>query len=149
MRPDWITDEGYLDVLKLPLGPIVTQALNADPESSRSACSVLASMAGRGGLEAGVVLLGLLAHHRDDATRVAPVIEALGRFASRATVEALAGELYRVPSTNATRGYLNTVLSALTRLPRELWEDRVTAMSSDGRFSPRWRAKFEDALWES
>lgn len=148
-RPEWITEDGFLDPLKLPLGAIVTQALDPDPESFRGACSVLASIAARGGREAGVVLLGLLAHYRDDPVHALVVVDALGSFASRATAEALSAELYRVPSTNATRGYLNAVLNALTRLPRELWEETLTGMSHETRFSPKWRQKFEDALWAS
>jgi len=148
-RPDWITEDGFLDPLKLPLDPILRRALHAESQSFRDACSVLKSVAAHGGREAGVFLLGLLAQYRDDPSRVLLVVDALGAFASRSTADALVGELYRVPSTNATRGYLNAVLDALTRLPRELWEEKLTEMTHEPRFSPKWRQKFEDALWRS
>ena len=148
-RPDWITEDGFLDPLKLPLDPILKQALHGESEAFRDACSVLKSIAARGGREAGVFLLGLLAHYRDDPPRVLVVVDALGGFASQSTVDALVGELYRVPSTNGTRGYLNAVLNALTRLPRDLWEEKLMDMSHEPRFSPKWRQKFEEALWTS
>jgi hypothetical protein len=146
-RPDWITDEGFLDPLKLPLHPILKQALHAESGSFRDACSVLKSIAARGGYEAGVFLLGLLVHYREDPPRMLVVVDALGGFATRSTADALAGELYRVPSTHATRGYLNAVLDALTRLPRDMWEEQLMEMAHQPRFSPKWRQKFEVALW--
>ena len=148
-RPDWITEDGFLDLMRLPLDPILKKTLHAESESFRDACSVLKSIAARGGREAGVILFGLLAHYRGDLARMVVVIDALGSFASRPTVDVLVGELYRVPSTNATRGYLNAVLNALTCLPRELWEEKLMDMSHEPRFSPKWRQKFENALWTS
>jgi len=146
-QPDWITEDGFLDPLKLPLDPILKQALHAESGSFRDACSVLKSIAARGGREAGVFLLGLLAHYRDDPPRMLVLVDALSAFATRSTADALMGELYRVPSTNATRGYLNALLNALTRLPRELWEEQLMNMSHEPRFSPKWRQKFDEALW--
>jgi hypothetical protein len=83
----------------------------------------------------------------DDPSHVLVVVDAMGAFASPSTVDALVGELYRVPSTNGTHGYLNAVLNAPTRLPRGLWEEKLMDMTHEPRFSPRWRQKFEDALW--
>jgi hypothetical protein len=103
-------------------------------------------MAARGGKEAGVVLLGLFLHYRDDAGRVPMVVSSLGMVHTKAAVSLLVEELHRVPSTNTTRGYLNTVLGALTRLPRALWEPELLKMAQDTCFSPKWRAKFEAAL---
>jgi hypothetical protein len=147
MRPEWITSDGLLDPLKLPLSPILTQqALQQDEERFRTACSVLAMIAGHGGREAGVFLVGLLTESRHQPQRLMTVVSALGSFSSQATVEALAAELYRVSSTTATRRYLNMVLDALTRLPRDLWERTVVEMSEDAHFSPKWRQKFAAAL---
>ncbi len=145
-RPDWTTADGFLDPLKLPLGPILTQALQEEDQPFRDACSVLAMIAGHGGREAGVFLVGLLTECRREPERLFTIVSALASYRSQATVDALAGELHRVPSTNATRGYLNVVLDALTRLPRELWEPRLVEMAEDPRFSPRWRQKFDAAV---
>ena len=107
---------------------------------------VLSTIASRGGREAGVFLLGLLAYFREQPERLGTIVSALSSVATPATVEVLAGELFRVESTAATRTYLNDVLHGLTRLPRELWEPKVSDMARDTHFSPRWRRKFEDAL---
>lgn len=149
MKDSWITKDGYLDPMKLPLLPILSQALQEDQELFRSGCTVLSTIASRGGMEAGVFLLGLLAYYREQPEQLGTIVSALSSFPTPATVEALAGELYRIESTNATRRYLTEVLGALMRLPRELWEPKVSAMAQDTHFSPRWRRRFEDALESS
>jgi hypothetical protein len=58
MQPGWTTADGFLDPLKIPLDPILTRALQQEDEQFRAACSVLAMIAGYGGREAGVFLLG-------------------------------------------------------------------------------------------
>ena len=146
MRDPWITKDGFLDPLKLPLSPVLSQALEEDEELFRSGCMVLSSIASRGGREAGVFLLGLLAYFREQPERLGTIVSALSSVATPATVEVLAGELFRVESTAATRTYLNDVLHGLTRLPRELWEPKLRDMARNTRFSPKWRRKFEDAL---
>ena len=146
MWAEWTTADGFLDPLKLPLAPILTQALQEDDEQFRTACGVLAMIAGHGGREAGVFLVGLLTECRHQPERLMAIVSALRSFPSQATVEALAAELHRVPSTNATRRYLTMVLDALTRLPRDLWELRLVEMSQDAHFSPKWRRKFDAAL---
>jgi len=146
VKDSWITKDGYLDPMKLPLSPILSQALHEDQELFRSGCTVLSTIASRGGREAGVFLLGLLAYYREQPERLGTIVWALSSFPTPATVEALAGELYRIESTNATRRYLAEVVSALVRLPRELWEPKLRDMAHDTHFSPRWRRRFEDAL---
>jgi hypothetical protein len=75
------------------------------------------------------------------------VVSALAQFQHAMAADVLIGELHRVESSNATRGYLGAVLDALTRLPRELWVTRLSDMADDTHFSPRWRRKFAAALW--
>jgi hypothetical protein len=48
IRSDRLTEQGFFGPLKLPLGPTLTQSLNADDSSFRGACSVLAMIAGHG-----------------------------------------------------------------------------------------------------
>ena len=90
---------------------------------------VLSSIASRGGREAGVFLRGLLANFREQPERLGTIVSALSSIATPATVEVLAGELFRVESTAATRTYLNDVLRQVTRLPRELWEPKLRDMA--------------------
>jgi hypothetical protein len=77
------------------------------------------------------------------------VVSSLRSFSSQATVEALAAELYRVPSSNATRRYLTVVLETLTGLPRDLWEPTLVEMAHDAHFSLKWRRKFDAVLYGS
>jgi len=146
MRDSWITKDGFLDPLKLPLAPILSQALHEEEEMFRTGCTLLSTIASHGGREAGVFLLGLLAYYRARPGRLVRVVSALSSFPTAITVEALAGELYRVESTNATRGYLAEVCRALTRLPPELWLAKLSHMAHDNHFSPKWRRKFDNLL---
>ena len=146
MKDSWITKDGFLDPLKLPLSPVLSQALQEDEELFRAACTVLSSIASRGGREAGIFLLGRLTYYRGQPERLGTIVSVLASVPTPATAEVLVGELYRVESTIATRRYLNDVLRALTRLPRELWESKLADMAHDTHFSPRWRRKFESAL---
>ena len=147
MKPHWITPDGFLDVSKFPLEPLIKQTLDDDKELFRAGCTMLGSKAARGGLEAGIYLVGLFAYYRDRPERCGVVVSALSSFPHAMAAEVLIGELHRVESSNATRRYLGEVLDALTRLPRELWDTRLSAMAGDTHFSPRWRRKFAAALW--
>jgi hypothetical protein len=142
--PDWITPSG-VDPGRLPVEPLLHQALTQHKEQFRSACNLLAAMVSHGRQDAGVVLLGLLSYYRDDFERLAEVVRALRAFQSRESVEALINELRRVMSSNTTRRYLDAVLTALSSLPGELVYDRLLELSRDRSFSVKWRRKFEDA----
>ena len=142
--PDWITPSG-VDPGRLPVEPLLHQALTQHKEQFRSACNLLAAMVSHDRQDAGVVLLGLLSYYRDDFERLAEVVRALRAFQSRESVEALINELRRVTSSNTTRRYLDAVLTALSSLPGELVYDRLLELSRDRSFSVKWRRKFEDA----
>lgn len=145
--PEWITPTG-IDPAKLPLEPILRQALELDDERFQSACTFLGTIVSHGRREAGVFLLGLLSYYRDDLQRLSWVVRAVAAFQSQEAVDALTDELRRIKSSNATRGYLDSVLRALTRLPRELVQERLVELSGDKGFSVKWRRKFDDALWD-
>jgi hypothetical protein len=144
--PSWITAEGFIDIGKFPIDGVLRQALDQDAEVFRGACSVLESMVCHGRIEAGVFLLGLLSWHRDDLERLSRVVRALREFHTREALDALTAELRRVPSTNATRSYLNAVFEALTRFPDDMVRGVFVELSVDKAFSIRWRRKFEGAL---
>lgn len=144
--PEWITPAG-VDPAKLPLEPILRQALEQDEERFRSACTLLGTIVSHGRREAGVFTLGLLSYYRDDFGRLSQVVRAVASFQSPETVDALTSELRRIKPSNSTRGYLNGVLKALTLLPRELVEGRLAELSRDRGFSVKWRRKFDDAAW--
>lgn len=144
--PEWITPMG-IDPAKLPLEPILRQALEQDEERFHSACTLLETIVSRGRREAGIFLLGLLSYYSNDLQRLSRVVRAVAAFQSREAVDALTNELRRIKSSNTTRGYLDSVLKALTLLPRELVEERLAELSGDKGFSAKWRRKFDAAAW--
>jgi len=139
----WITEDGYFDFTKYPIDGVLRQTLSADKDTFGSGCRMLNSMHINGREEAGIYLLGLLYWFRDDLDKLIMVVEALSRFTTKACAEALFSELRRVPSSNATRRYLNQVIKELSTLPRELVEDGFVALSEDKSFTYRMRNKFK------
>jgi hypothetical protein len=100
-----------------------------------------------------VYLLGLLSHHagdleRLDLERLKAVVSALGHFATPQSARALAGEFRREKSSNTTRAYLNEVLAALRRLPREIAKPVLTELAHDKTLTQRMRKKFSEAAWD-
>jgi len=135
------------DVRTFPIDSILRQAVSLDADRARDAWNLLATMAGHDRPEAGIFLLGLMRLHEGDLTRMAILVRALACFPSPAAAEALKAEFYRVPSSPATRTYLNEVLRALTRLPEPLSHKALTALANDQKLSVKWRHRFEEAAW--
>ncbi|MEW6751078.1 MAG: hypothetical protein AB1505_08870 [Candidatus Latescibacterota bacterium] len=136
-----------IDLRTLPIDPILRQALGANDEHASDAWRVLGAMAESERDEAGIFLLGLMRLHGGDLKRMTLLVDAVSSFRSRAAAEALKEEFYRVPSTPASRTYLNEVLRALTRLPAPLGREACEKLADDERLSVRWRRRFEEALW--
>lgn len=138
----WITKDGYLDMLKVPLEGTYKRACESDARAVRDALGVLACAAGYGRTEAAVFLLGFfVALPPEDWALRTEAVEALHRVRTRACASLLLTELGRVTSTNRTRRYLDRILDALSFFPAELVSDKLEALSRDQRFSPRMRAK--------
>ncbi len=78
--------------------------------------------------EAGIFLLGLMRFHGGDLTRMAVLVRAVSLFPSEAAADALKAEFYRVPSSPATRTYLNEVLRALMVLPVPLSREALRTL---------------------
>lgn len=57
-RLPWITREGYVDMLRIPLESTYAAAVSADPRQVRNALRVLQSAAGYGRTEASLFLMG-------------------------------------------------------------------------------------------
>lgn len=142
----WITEEGYLDLTRLPLDSLLRQALSSDPQEAGRAWRTLGSMQQSGRREAGVFLLGLLACLPDAWDRRTVLVECLRGFREPGCVAYLLGELKRVKGSNTTRRYLDAVLETLASLPRELVEDGLGELLEGPGFSPRMRAKFRAVL---
>jgi len=102
-------------------------------------------MVSAGRVDAGIFLLGLLRYYEEDLTAVTIVVESLAAFRDPRCATALFGELRRVPSSNTTRRYLDTVIASLTRLPADMVQERFSALSRETAFSYKLRAKFRDA----
>ena len=153
MKPDmniesipWITAEGMLDLVKLPIDSILRDTLSPEFERFRSGCVLLGSMAGSGRAEAGVHLVGLMQYFAADLERLAVVADQLSHFCHESSANALLGELRRVKSSNSTRRYLDQVLRSVTRLPKHLVNAGLEDLAYDCSFSAKMRAKFLNAL---
>jgi len=144
----WLTKDGYLDLSKLPIDSVLTQAVGDNEEQFRSACRVLASMVSAGRTEAGVFLYGLLRFCGDNRVKKESVVEALGAVRARQSADLLFEELKRTESTNSTRGYINAVLKALRRIPLDLVKDGFAELLRDPKWSYKMKRKFEDILAE-
>jgi hypothetical protein len=77
---------------------------------------------------------------------MAELVRAASFVPSEAAADALKGE-YRVPSSPATRTYLNEVLRSLSRLPAPLARQALRTLADDDRLSLQWRRRFEEAAW--
>jgi hypothetical protein len=141
----WITAEGTLDCSKFPIEVPIRQCLDPSSEQFGHGCRFLGSMVSAGRVDAGIFLLGLLRYYEEDLTAVTIVVESLAAFHDPRCATALFGELRRVPSSNTTRRYLDTVITSLTRLPADMVQERFSALSRETAFSYKLRAKFRDA----
>lgn len=136
-----------IDLRSFPIDPILRQAVDGDVDKAGEAWKLLGVMAGHDRPEASVFLLGLMRVHEGDLARMAVLVRAVSFFPSKEAAEALKGEFYRVPSSPATRTYLNEVLRSLTGFPAHLSREALEALAGDKRLSVKWRRRFEEALW--
>lgn len=138
----WITKDGYLDMLKVPLEGTCKRACEGDARAVRDALGVLACAAGYGRREAALFLLGFFVSlpPEDWALRT-EAVGALSRVRSQACASLLLAELGRVKSSNSSRRYLDRILDALSLFPAALVSEQLELLARDQRFSPRMRAK--------
>jgi len=137
-----------IDLKTFPIDPILRQAVSPDLQRAREAWRFLGATAAHDRPEAGIFLLGLMRVHEGDLKRMAVLVDAISLFPSEAAAEALKGEFYRVPSSPASRTYLNEVLRALMRLAPPLSQGALETLADDKKLSVRWRRRFEEALWQ-
>jgi len=142
----WITKDGYLDLEKIPIDGILKQTLSEDFDKFRSGCGILQGMHNHRRIEAGIYLLGLLQHYRNDLERLVIIVEKLWVFKTTACADALFSELWRVKSCNTTRRYINTVIKTLSHFPYEMVGEQFECLAKDTSFSYRMRKKFSDIL---
>jgi HEAT repeat protein len=146
----WITKDGYLDMLKVPLESTYGRACGDDPQAVRDALGVLSAAAGHGRSEAAVFLLGFFAAlPPEDWTLRADTVEALRYVRTPACASLLLAELDRVKSSNSTRRYLDRILDVLVLFPAELVSERLEALACEQRFSSRMRAKLRACRLEA
>ena len=142
----WITEDGYIDLSKLPIDSVLRQSLSKDENEFRSACNTLASMYSAGRVEAAIFLYGLLTLHRNDRARKELIINALGHIKTAETADLLFRELNQTESSNSTRTYIDTILKNLCYFPIHLVEDSFDSLLADGRWSYRMKHKFRKVL---
>jgi len=139
----WITAEGAFDPTEFPIDSTLRQCVDSNSNKFTSGCRLLAIMAGHGRIEAGVFLLGLLRYYQDELSRLGVVVESLREFRDTRCAAVLFGELRRVPSSNMTRKYLDTVITTLARMPADMVQEQFWELAGDLAFSYRMRAKFK------
>jgi len=139
-----MTEDGYLDFSKVSMDSVLRQSLSPDITQFGLACRTLGTLEANGRTEAGVYLLGLFYHFRDDLMRLACVVGQLPKDSRSAQM--LIAELYRVKSSNSTRRYLDTVIKTLTSYPPPLIEEHIERLSCDKALSVWIRGKFEAHL---
>jgi hypothetical protein len=135
------------DPRTFPIEPILRQAVSLDVGRANDAWNLLGTMARNERPEAGIFLLGLMRVHGGDLTRMAVLVRGVSFFPSEAGADALKAEFYRVPSSPATRTYLNEVLRALMELPAPLSREALKTLADDKKLSVKWRRRFEEAAW--
>lgn len=145
-RPPWLTPEGNLDPVKLPIEPYLIQAVSEDEEKSRNGIGILRMMQQYGRVDAGIFLLGFFVNAPDDWEKRIRLVEALFGFHTPSCARVLFGELKRVKSSNTTRKYLRAVIKALSGFPPELVQAGFEELADDQSFSYRMREKFRMAL---
>lgn len=141
----WLTEKG-VDLSLMPLDSALKKAVDPDREKSRDAIVLLGSACHAGRTDAGVFLMGLLVSTPDtDLERRSDILQALRFHPTPPCTALLFGELRRVKSSNTTRKYLDEVIDALRRFPREIVEDGFDDLAADTSFTPRMREKFRRA----
>jgi len=135
------------DPRRFPIDPILRQAISLDVDRASDAWNLLGTMARNERPEAGIFLLGLMRVHGADLTRMAALVRTVSFFPSEAAADALKAEFYRVPSSPATRTYLNEVLRKLIKLPAPLSREALKTLADDKKLSVKWRRRFEEAAW--
>jgi len=143
----WITSEGHVDVLRVPLESTYSKAVGADPLQARNALRLLGCAAGYGRMEAIVFLLGFfVSRPPEDWEMRIEAVEALRFCRTREAADLLFSEIRRVKYSNTTRRYLDTILDVLALFPRELVQEGFERLCADTSFSRRTREKFEACL---
>ncbi len=144
----WITEDGNLDLAKFPIDGTLKQALSGDMAEFRSGLNLLRAMHDHRRDEAGFFLLGLLVACDENLERRGLIVEALWDVNTKVCADLLFAELKRVKNSNTTRRYLATVIKVLASMPSELVQEGFTSLANDTSFSPKMRAKFEEAIIE-
>jgi hypothetical protein len=112
----------------------------------RSSCILLTPMYGAGGEHAGVSLYGLFICRQADRARKEVIVEALRHVRTGTCAEILFSELDRIESSNATRGYINAILTTLSRFPSTLVEQGFDKLLKDKKWSYKMKRKFQAML---
>ena len=141
----WITAKGAFDPAKFPIDSTLRQCVSSNFDECRTGCTLLSTMVAHGRVEAGVFLLGLLRYFDGDLNALGVVVENVGGFQNAQCAAALFAELRRLPSSNTTRRYLDSVISTLVRFSADMVQESFWELSGDSAFSYKMRAKFKAA----
>lgn len=144
----WITKDGYLDLKKVPIETTLRQAASKNDEEYCAACGMLISLCAHEREEVIIFTFGLLEYYSGNIQRKEQLIKALGFVKTKKSADLLFKELNTTPSSNSTRGYLNTVLKTLSHLPLEIIESGFKNLLADKKWTYRMRDKFREIIEE-
>lgn len=142
------TEDGYLDISKIPLDSIVKNTVSENDEEFNSSCRILMSMSDTTRRrEVSVILFGLLSYYRNNLERKERIVEALRLIKSREVGEVLLNELHITDSSNTTRKYINAILASLQRFPTEIIREGMEELLLQKKWSYRMKNKFKTILY--
>lgn len=120
--------------------------MSADEKEFRGAAGVLRQMHVEGRKEAGIFLLGLLAHSGEDWQKRTTIVELLTGFKTPECADFLLGDLKRLKANNSHRRYLVAIIKAVSEMPLGVAQPRLLDLATDSSLSPKMRDRVVEAL---
>jgi hypothetical protein len=134
------------DLKKIPIEAALHNIIDGADSELRGRCGVLIAMYDAGKKEAAIFLFGLMAHNYTNMARKEIIVKALGNIETKECANILFRELRDIESNNSTRGYIDTVLKSISRLPLDMISEGIKSLLNDKKWSYKMKAKFDDIL---
>lgn len=137
---------GTIDLKNIPIDAALHKIMDDDDRELRGRCGVLVAMYDAGKKEAAIFLYGLMAQNYGNMARKEIIVKALGNIETRECANILFKELQDIDSNNSTRGYIDTILKSIGRLPHNMVSERIKSLLNDKKWTYKMKAKFEEIL---
>jgi hypothetical protein len=137
---------GTVDLKNIPIDAALHNIMDGDDRELRGRCGVLVAMYDAGKKESAIFLYGLMAQNYGNMARKEIIVKALGNIETEECANILFKELQDIESNNSTRGYIDTILKSISRLPHDIISEGIKSLLNDKKWSYKMKAKFEDIL---